>query len=312
MIKMSAVLPNYNSAKFLPKSIQSLLNQTESFTEIVIVDDGSTDDSLALINDFMSQYKNIRLIKHEKNLGVAQALNTGITHAIGDFVILCAADDWYHHTMVALAKQAIAKFPQVGLVCGDAIVHRFDKSSSFRRTLPYIKNSFITAEDFKSLTKQKYVGFNGGGGMFMNRQAILAAGLLCPELRWHSDWLLYFAIALQRGIYYLDGVFVFIDMRAASYSEGKNNWKIQKQVMMNTVEVISKRHPDLWNNFKEAALLPYYSLRCIPLFLLNTKMRKFFTFSLLWKFIINNNLIVKIGRLFPYRVILTMRKLLKA
>ena len=62
--KFTAIIPNYNSASWLPKAIQSLLEQTEPFNEIVIVDDGSTDHSLALIQELTDKYPQIRLIKH--------------------------------------------------------------------------------------------------------------------------------------------------------------------------------------------------------------------------------------------------------
>ena len=311
-MKISAILPNYNSVEFLPKSIQSLLQQTEPFSEILIIDDGSTDESIAVIESYMNEHKNIRLIKHEHNQGVCSALNTGLKHAIGDYVILCAADDWYHQKSVARAKQIIENHPTVGIICGDAVVHRFDQTSSFERTLPYPKNTLVTAEEFKILSKRKYVGFNGGGGMFMNKQAIISAGLLYPELRWHCDWLLYFVVAFRQGLYYVNETFVYINMRNDGYSEGKRDWKIQKQVMVATINVLQKNYPELWNNFKEAALSPYYAIKCIPLFLMNSGLRRFVTWRLLWKFIINNPMVVRIGRLFPYPIILGMRKFLRA
>lgn len=313
IIKISAILPNYNDSALLPTAIESLINQTDSISEIIIVDDGSTDNSLAIIEEYQSKYPQIRLVQHEKNQGVCAALNHGIEHATGDYVILCAADDWYSDNMIALAKQAIRKNPRVGLVCGDAMVSRFDMHKSFKRTLPYKKkDGWITPEEFQSLAKQGYVGFNGGGGMLIKRKAVLEAGLLYPELRWHCDWLLYFAVAMQHGIYYIDSIFVHINMRKTSYSEGKNNRKIQKKVMIDTINILYKKHPELWDSFREGALLPNYSMRYLPLFLFTPVLRQFLTLRLLWKFMINNRIVTKVGRLFPYRVILQARKLLKA
>lgn len=312
-IKISALLPNYNDAALLPKAILSLLNQTAPLTEIIIIDDGSTDNSLDIIHGFMQEHPHIRLIQHETNEGVCAALNHGIEQAIGDYVLLCAADDSYHPNMAALAKQAIQKYPRVGLICGDALVNRFDLSKTFHRTLPYRKkNDWITSDEFKTLASRGYVGFNGGGGMLINRQAILEAGKLYPQLRWHCDWLLYFAIAFRHGIYYIDQVFVHIFMRQNSYSEGKCQWKVQKQVLLDTIHILNHQYPLLWNDFKEAALLPHYDIRYLPLFLLDPILRRYFTFRLLWKICLNNPAVVRIGRLFPYRMILHARKLLKA
>jgi len=312
-IKISAILPNYNDSALLPKAIESLISQTEGLSEIIIIDDGSTDNSSTIIENYKNQHNIIRVIQHETNQGVCAALNHGIEQATGDYVILCAADDWYSDNMIALAKHAIRKHPRVGLICGDAMVSRFDMHARFKRTLPYTKkNAWITPEEFQSLARQGYVGFNGGGGMLIKRQAVLEAGLLYPELRWHCDWLLYFAVAMQHGIYYIDEVFVHINMRKTSYSEGKCNRKIQQQVMIDTIEILYKRHPELWDSFKEGALLPNYSIRYLHLFLFYPILRRFLSPRLIWKFVINNRIVVRIGRLFPYSIILQARKLLKA
>lgn len=311
--KITAIIPNYNDAAMLPRAIESLLEQTSPLHEIIIVDDGSTDNSLQVIEKFREVHPCIRLIQHEKNQGVTPALNTGIEHATGDYVILCAADDWYESHMCALAKHAIRQNPRIGLICGDAIVERFDMRTPFLRRLPYTKtNTWITPTEFRAAANSGYVGFNAGGGMLMQRRAVIEAQMLYPSLRWHCDWLLYFAIALRHGIYYIDEVFIHINMRAASYSEGKRDWKIQKQVMIDTVQTIATQYPDLWPDFKKAALMPHYSLRYIPLFIFNANCRPFFTLRFAWKCIINNSLVVRIGRLFPYRVILRARKLLRA
>lgn len=313
LVKISAILPNYNSAEFLPKALETLVNQTEAFDEILIVDDGSTDHSNEIIEAFIRQYPNIRLIKHEKNQGVNAALNTGIKHAIGDYIILCAADDYYSRNVVALAKKTIQEHPGVGVICGDAIVYRYDLPKPFYRMLPFSTNTLITAADFKKLAKKKYVGFNGGGGMLMNRELVIEAGMLNPALRWHSDWLLYFVAAFEQGVYYINEVFIHISMRKAGYCEnGKQNKQIQDQVMLDTIRIIKKQHPELWKNFKAAALAPHYSPRYIPLFLADPVARRFMSLALMWKMLINNNLVVRIGRLFPYRVVLGMRKLLRS
>lgn len=312
-IKVSAILPNFNDAELLPRAIRSLLNQSEPISELIIVDDGSTDNSLAVIESYMNEHHIIRLIQHDTNRGVCAALNTGIENATGDYVILCAADDWYAENMIAHAKKAIRQNPRVGLVCGDAIVSRFDMEADFKRTLPYSKkNAWINSVEFRAIAKTGYVGFNGGGGMLIKRQAILEAGMLYPELRWHCDWLLYFTIALRHGIYYVDHVFVHINMRKTSYSEGKQDKNVQNTVMLATIRLIQDRVPDLWSYFKSGGLLPHYSMRYIPLFISDPIARSYVTWRMIWKTIINNRLIVRIGRLFPYRVILQARKLLRA
>lgn len=312
-VKISAVLPNYNSVEFLPKSIETLVNQTVPFTEIIIVDDGSTDNSIEVISSYMQKHGNIRLIRHEKNQGVNPTLNTGIKNAIGDYVILCAADDYYEPDIVAIATETIKQHPNVGIVCGDAIVYRYDLKEPFYRMLPYPANTLITADEFKARSKKGYVGFNSGGSMFINRELILSVGMVIPTLRWHGDWMLYCVAAFKQGFYYVNKPFIHISMRKAGYCEnGKQNKLTQNQVMLDAVRVIKNQYPELWDAFKASALVPHYAMRYIPLFLADPIAKQFVTMKLAWKMFINNSLVVRIGRLFPYRVILGMRKLLSS
>lgn len=313
MTSFSAILPNYNSAAYLPKSIDSLIAQNKAFDEIIIVDDGSTDESLTIIAAYQKLNANIRVLRHEQNQGVCQALNTGIAHATGDYLILCAADDTYHPNMVTLANAASEKAEGIGLICGDAMVTRFDLKNSFHRTLSFpFPNTPMSPQAFENFAKKNYVAFNGGGGMFLNRRAVLASHCLHPELRWHCDWLLYFVVAFRHGIYYINEVFVYIDMRKEGYAEGKRNAKVQNEVMRDTLKILHTHYPDLWEKFKQSALLPHYSPRYVPLFLIYPHLRKYLTVTLFWKLLLNNAMVIRIGRLFPYRIILAMRKLLRA
>ena len=89
---VSVILVNYNYGKFLTDSISSILNQTHSKLELLIVDDGSTDNSLQIIGTF--QDSRIRLIP-VKNSGVANARNTGLENAQGSFVAFIDSDDYW-------------------------------------------------------------------------------------------------------------------------------------------------------------------------------------------------------------------------
>ncbi len=312
-IKLSAILPNYNCAAFLPRAVQSLLNQTEALDEIIIVDDGSTDNSIEVIQALMSAHPTIRFYRHEKNQGVNPALNTGIQHAIGDYILLSAADDVYSPKIAELTKQVIRQHPSVGLVCGDAMVQRYDMKAPFYRMLPYPANTLITPDVFKRLARKSFACFNSGGSMFINRELIMRVGMIQPALRWHGDWLLYFICAFKQGFYYINEVFIQIDIRKAGYCEnGRQNNNVQSQVMLDTVRIIDKVYPECWEDFKAAALMPHYALRYIPLFLSDPVACRFVTARLVWKMLINNKIMTRIGRWFPYSVILRTRKLLKA
>lgn len=93
-IKVSVIVPVYNTAKYLRKCLDSVVNQTLGNIEIICVDDGSTDDSLSILNDYAANDRRIKIIK-QNNLGAAVARNKAIKAARGQFLAFIDSDDWY-------------------------------------------------------------------------------------------------------------------------------------------------------------------------------------------------------------------------
>jgi len=127
-----------------------------------------------------------------------------------------------------------------------------------------------------------------------------------------SYWLLYFVLAFQHGLCYLDETFVNITVRDDNYSSGQKEWTKEKPALLNTMKALQDRFPQFWANFKKAALLPHYNLRYLQLLFSSLLFRRYFSLRLLWRLLATNRLIVRVGRLFPHRMVLRIRKLLRA
>ena len=89
---VSVVVPVYNVSKYLPDCMRSILAQNVSNTEIILVDDGSTDNSGALCDQYAAEYSCVRVI-HQENSGLSAARNIGIEAAKGDFITFVDSDD---------------------------------------------------------------------------------------------------------------------------------------------------------------------------------------------------------------------------
>ena len=89
MLKISVIIPVYNGEKYIQRCIDSVFNQTYSNVEIIVVNDGSTDNT----ENILKKYSDIILI-NKKNEGVSMARNTGLSLATGDYVYFCDADDY--------------------------------------------------------------------------------------------------------------------------------------------------------------------------------------------------------------------------
>jgi glycosyltransferase involved in cell wall biosynthesis len=92
--KVSVIIPVFNAEKTLKKSIESVINQTYTNLEIILVDDGSTDSSSKICNEYLESDNRVVVI-HQQNSGVSKARNAGIKAASGDYVVFLDSDDEY-------------------------------------------------------------------------------------------------------------------------------------------------------------------------------------------------------------------------
>lgn len=106
---ISVIVAVYNIEKYIAKCIASIQNQTFSNLQIILVDDGSTDSSGKICDDFAKEDKRIQVI-HRKNGGLSAARNTGLDVAKGDYIAFVDGDDWIEPTMYeVMAEQATLK-----------------------------------------------------------------------------------------------------------------------------------------------------------------------------------------------------------
>lgn len=93
MPTVSVITPAYNAALYISDTINSVINQTFSDWEMIIVDDCSDDDTYKIANDYVQKDSRIKLIRHEKNAGAAAARNTALSYATGEYIAFLDGDD---------------------------------------------------------------------------------------------------------------------------------------------------------------------------------------------------------------------------
>lgn len=111
---VSVIIPTYNSARFLPDAIDSVLKQTYRSYEIIVVNDGSTDNT----SEVLCRYSGKITVSEQRNRGVAAARNTGIRAAQGEYIAFLDADDLWLPDKLALQLPLFERNPDVGLVYG--------------------------------------------------------------------------------------------------------------------------------------------------------------------------------------------------
>ena len=104
--KISIIVPVYNSSKYLRSCIESIRNQTYRNIEIILIDDKSTDNSLAICEEIAKKDKRIKVLANEKNAGCSASRNHALPHATGDYLLFVDSDDTIEKTMVETLKRA--------------------------------------------------------------------------------------------------------------------------------------------------------------------------------------------------------------
>ena len=142
MEKISVIVPLYNTEKYIEEAILSLLNQTTKIDQIIVVDDGSTDNGAEIVK----KYPQVELIQKE-NEGLKKTLNCGLSYAMGDFIGFLDADDRWrkdklkvqldfleHHPEVDIAFVNSERFKMVKTETGQSLEERIDVMNG--KTLP--------------------------------------------------------------------------------------------------------------------------------------------------------------------------------
>lgn len=117
----SVLVSAYNAAHFLPTCLDSLLAQTLEDVEVLVVDDGSTDDTWALASRYAQRHASVRVLRLEQNQGQAYACNRALEMARGEFVCFLDSDDWYAPDALEQAVKVFRQYPQTDCVLFDVV-----------------------------------------------------------------------------------------------------------------------------------------------------------------------------------------------
>jgi glycosyltransferase involved in cell wall biosynthesis len=260
--RMSVVIPNYNHGHLIEQALAAISRQTMLPFEVVVVDDGSTDDSITRLQSLAANMPWLKIHRHSENRGVNAASNTGLEIVNGDFVLFSAADDCLSPEMVERAFAAAAAFPRSGIVFSDQAEMSFDGAT--RRTIPLDlpqHRRYFSADEFVRLMQSNFFYFHVSSVWF-NVDLLRDIGGFPLDVKWHGDMLAAYAAAFERGAVYAPGAVAYFRVSSSSYSAAGRRSRAQLDVLR-AWHATTKRPG--WERrraaFAAAAILPEYSLR---------------------------------------------------
>ncbi len=176
---VSVVMPVYNREMFVAEAIESILGQTFVDFELIIVDDGSQDGSAAIIGDFARQDERIRVIRHERNLGMSSARNSGMGASRGKFVAAMDCDDISLPERLERQVEHMGANPAIGVLGAGAQAVSVDLLPLYRFDLPE-RHALIAFNVFVA-------SFFVHSTVMMRRQLLESVGGYAPSQRTAID-----------------------------------------------------------------------------------------------------------------------------
>jgi len=201
---LSVIMPIYNKASELPKGLELILNQSFQPKEIIIVDDGSTDNSFEIIESFAQKYPIIQAYKNEKNRGVNFTQNRCLELVTGDYLHSGSAEDHIFPRFYEKSMKLLGQYPQAGLCT--SLCLRVDDHGNKLSTVPeppYLSSSphFIPPEEMlNAITKKE---FESMSATTLFRVDILKEIGGFPYLKHYEDIFISLLLGLNYGVCFI-------------------------------------------------------------------------------------------------------------
>lgn len=259
MPHFSIIIPLYNKAPYVGKTVESVLGQTLGDYELIIIDNGSTDDSSEVVASFTDQ--RIRTVRLEENVGVSNARNKGVSLATAPYITFLDADDWWEPTFLEEMAGLIERHPDAGIYGTGYYIVKNGK----KRVAPIGVNSDFTEGEINYCTvyaKTLCMPLTSIT-VAIPRTVFEESGGFKPHLKLGEDFDLWIRIALKQKV-------VFLDKPLSNYNQdvdvtyrGTHHLRDPKEHMLwnlGYLEPVEKTNPDykqLIDNIRTYSLMPY-------------------------------------------------------
>ena len=191
-IRISVVIPAYNAERYIQRAIESVLNQTYSPFEVIVIDDGSCDKTRSIVEQFGETVTCI----HQENVGECQARNNGIQAANGDYIAFLDADDEWTSHHLENAAEVLGRFPELGWY--SCAWERKAGPSKIGRVLRFrgkLKEGAAIEDYFSAAALSKGTIANSDT-VVISRELLLSLGGFMEGMRRGGDRLMWFRLGL--------------------------------------------------------------------------------------------------------------------
>ena len=262
-MKFSVIIPLYNKAPYVAKAIGSVLAQTYTDYELVIMDDGSKDDSFAVASKAFEGFPNCHLYR-QANGGVSVARNNAVSLSQGEYLCFLDADDWWEPTFLQEMLTLIDEFPDAGIYGTNYTI--VNESKRKTRVAPigveqgfergYINYCRVYA---KTLAMPLWTG-----AVCMSRRVFDEMGGFPKGIKLGEDFLLWIRVALKYKVAFLNKPLSYYNQDVDTVNRGVGRLQNPEHHMLWNLDFLSEEektnsdYKRLIDNLRTYSLFPYY------------------------------------------------------
>lgn len=265
--RLSIIMPNYNHGNFLEARIHSIVSQMGPNDELIVVDDGSTDNSISIAEKFLKREPRFRFIKNPHNLGAERSANIAANAAQGKYLTWLATDDRLLPGFIDETMKVLTKNPDIGLCCSDCAM-TFDgypdkipdKIYTTRLIETATKTLIFRPKDIVKIFRTTHFWIPGHTTI-AKRELILKNGGYRENLRYLGDWFLVHSIALQAGAAYIPKeLAAWRQEKKCRSNEQREDPSVAKQCQWNIFNTLKiEKNGNLHKLFRKSGLLDFYA-----------------------------------------------------
>ncbi len=231
MAQLSIIVPIYNGAKYIKECLEMIINQTFKDFELIIIDDGSTDNSVEVLAGLAARQPQIKVLKNERNMGAVYSSQRALLNATGDFLIGHGSDDRVLPGFIEKSVKMLLDYPEAGLCCSDP-AHFESDPNSYRQNCQHwsAEPRYLSPLELADVITGSYIP---GHTSVFRRASFMATGGYLPQLEWHSDWFINLVIGFRHGICYLPEALSLLRVSPDTYSgQGIRSDERQQKVLV--------------------------------------------------------------------------------